>query len=241
MLKIKTYYFTDLTKIRKSLNQFKDIYSSTEAVNTDIKIILQVNMHPKSKLYYLSLKKQKELRPNSFNFWQNKFETFSFKNFYQNKIRKMHIAKIKEFLFKIIHNICLCRDLLYKWKISDSKNCIYCSCDCHTFKHLIFDCYEVKEFWKKIQTVLDIAISYEILIIGDKNITQNNMFSVLMYIIYKKFLVDYENIGNNREPLLSFIKNDLKYRVDIYNINPDIGFAEINIPLKFILDKLNQM
>ena len=45
--------------------------------------------------------------------------------FYYYKLKPVGDKKIKEFLFKVIHNIFVCNTQLYKWSIITKPNCIY--------------------------------------------------------------------------------------------------------------------
>ena len=136
-LRNKSHYFRDVTLITKSIRKYKTFLNNEF---NNIEFDIENKIFIKSKPYYELLKTHKQLPPKSFNFWSNCFPTFSFKTFYNNKLHSMHIAKIKEFLFKIIHNISVCGELLFRWKIVDSKRCIYCDSENHTFKHMVLEC-----------------------------------------------------------------------------------------------------
>ena len=147
----------------------------------------------------------------------------------------MYVSKIKEFLFKVIHNICSCKEKLYIWKISDNKFCKYCPDQTHTFKHMIWDCNAANNLWIKIEKILAIKISYQYLIMGKKNLLINNTISVIMYCIYKKFLKDYEE--DNTEYLERFVINELYISSSWYQSN--ILCADLGKELYSIAQKLD--
>ena len=151
-----------------------------------------------------------------------------------NKLKYMHVAKVKEFLFKVINNICVCRSILFRWKLSNTKKCLYCNNVNHTFKHLIWECHEVNNFWMFLGEKLNTDITFQLLMFGNNNIKQNNMHSVLMYLIYKKFILDNDKF--TRVPLVLFLKNELTHKIEIYN-SVDIT-SDMYIPLKFLSDIL---
>ena len=105
-LQNKIHYFKDITMINKLVRRHRNIIC--ENINTVLIILKKIHVFKKSKQYYNSLKIQKQLQPKSFNFWANQFEDFSFEIFYNNKIKPMHVAKVREYLFQIIHNIGVC-------------------------------------------------------------------------------------------------------------------------------------
>ena len=137
-LQNKIHYFKDITMINKLVRRHKNIICENININNPEENTIHV--YKKSKQYYTSLKIQKQLQPKSFNFWANQFEEFSFEKFYNNKIKPMHVAKVREYLFKIIHNIGVCGEILFRWKILNSKKCFYCDNESHTFKHMIWEC-----------------------------------------------------------------------------------------------------
>ena len=51
------------------------------------------------------------------------------------------------------------------------------------------------------------------MILGKKDLVQNNTISVIMYLIYTKFIEDISNMQN----LHSFMKNELQYKIKLYN------------------------
>ena len=83
--------------------------------------------------------------------------------------------------------------------------------------------------------MLKIDISYQLLILGNENITQNNMLSVILYLIYKKFLNDNDNT-RNRFNLNKYIKEELKLKALIFNMN--FNTSENVIPLNKIINVL---
>ena len=89
-LQNKTKYFSDLSIIRKRLQRYKNIYLN----NTDTVIhmdLCDATFHSKSKLYYIQLKQQQELRPISYQSWRNEFPDFEFQIFYKNKIKNIYM------------------------------------------------------------------------------------------------------------------------------------------------------
>ena len=178
-----------MSKIKHALKKFKYIFSNVD-VTPYLDLPFTLNIFNRSKLYYLNLKSKKELEPKSFNRWRTDFPDFEIENLYIKKLKPLKVIKVKEFLFKILHNICPCRDILYRWKLSTTNECFYCNDGIHTIKHMLWECPFVKSFWFKIQNILNLQISYQTLICGGTDNIVNHLLSILMYFIYKKFVVD---------------------------------------------------
>ena len=100
----KGHYFRDLTMIRKVLAKYSEILH--QPLNIDLTFEPTIPLSIKSKIYYKCLISQKKLPPKSLNKWLIEFPNFDFSTFYRQKLCHMHVIKVKEFLFKVIHHIC---------------------------------------------------------------------------------------------------------------------------------------
>ena len=228
-LKNKTTYFKDITELYTGLIPFKHIRFSNFRIDRNIVVDPVIYVQKHSKSYYTALRNKKQLPPVSINFWKREFPDFSFKTVFQNKIRKQYISTIKQFLFKIYHNICACNDKLFKWKVSKTKRCIYCNNASHTVKHMLWECAEVQEIWVKLNNFREDQITYRLLIIGDKNIILNNLISFLMFSIYKKFIIDNNYPVGPYISCSMFIKHELIEKSEVYEKMENIS---INISQK---------
>ena len=228
LLTSKLNYFRDMYSVKKCFYEFKYLY------NNNIKIIRQNILHSvpinKAKIYYLELKKQKELTPLSLNYWIREFSDFSFELFFRNKLKNMHNIKIKEFLYKLINNICICQQLLFKYKISLTSNCIYCNNQVHNMKHLLWDCKPVNDFWQFLISKTNINITYHNLILGFGKTSYDNALSLIMYIIYKKYVKDI-NDSKNITNITIFIYHEMQYKLMLYKekyeMNDELSFLDL--------------
>ena len=228
----KNSFFSDVYKIKECIRKYKYLYTSEGDINLTDKIPSII--HKKSKPYYIVLKQQKEIIRDFQSLWANDIEHFDFNIFYVNKLRNMNIIKVREFLFKIVHRICPCNSLLYRWKISNSTRCIYCNYATHDYKHMLWECREVQNFWTLLIDNIHINITYHKLILGIGNKAIDNAFSVLMFIIYKKFIID-NNGDRSEKNLVEFIKTELDYRINLYKYSP---YCDYNIWLTNILNAI---
>ena len=115
--------------------------------------------------------------------------------------------KIREFNYKILNKILATNKNLYTWKISDSCNCIYCRphVTAHTDKHLLWDCPHIQEVWVNFSHVFDTDINWSVIVKGVKgNHYINQLLSLLMYVIYKKFQKE-RNFNGPIEKTSSFV------------------------------------
>ena len=111
----------------------------------------------------------------------------------------------------------------------DSKRCIYCDSENHTFKHMVFECIHCTNF---IYTNYNLTITYRMIIMGEhNNLRINNLISVITY--------QCCNVAYcNNTSLLQFIKKDIEFKMLTYKLNEKS--SEEYIPLKELLIKLNK-
>ena len=83
----------------------------------------------------------------------------------------------------------------------------------------------------------DLNLDYRTPILGiDNNFRLNNLISVIMFLIYKKYLNDKDNV--NDVSLINFIKTDVEFKSITYVLNDRT--SEEYIPLQDFLTKLNR-
>ena len=232
----KTTYYQDLSAITQSLIPYKTIRFSNIRIDRNIVVDSKIYVYKKSKQYYQQIKIKKQLPPISINFWKNEFQDFNFKQIYENKIKKLYISPIKEFMYKIYHNICVCNYLLHKWKKARTDRCPYCIGYRHTVKHMIWQCNMVKPVWTKLGHILQKDMTYRLLIFGEFDKNVNNLISFVMFCIYKKFII--ENQDNQLRPFIScytFVKQELKKKSEIYE--SDNNLLELSQLLRNIYEQ----
>ena len=89
---------------------------------------------------------------------------------------------------------------------------------------MLFECDFVKIVWRKIEKILSINITYELLIFGkSESILLNNVMSIILYIIYKKFIDDNNVPCKKSDTLLQFIAKELVYRKNIYESQKELS------------------
>ena len=151
---------------------------------------------------------------NHFNFDNRKS---IWENIYKQQIIDIEIPKLREFNYKLIHNIVPCGQTLAKWKNIDST-CQFCR-ELESIKHMLFDCPRVSLLWTRLSNIIKCDITWKHVVCGFpsyKNTTNikclNYMICITAYAIFKanskcKFDgVCYKNIN-----LHCKVKNTLIY------------------------------
>ena len=217
-LTCKQHYFRTMSLIQYALRPYKHVRYVNDVIERHEN---NINLEgKKSKWFYVHLLKQKSECPKIFNKWSNIFnQDIEWKHVYERKIKNQFEAKITEFNFKLLHQILPTGRNLQRWKKLQQQSCIYCQCDIHDAKHLLYECPFIGNIWHTLGNIVSFVISWETIAIGARDIGQNNrVVSLLSYVIYKKYLIDREK-GVSNVTLSHFIKKDITYRLDDYSLN----------------------
>ena len=139
----------------------------------------------KSKLYYNMLVNQTKARGNMETIYAREFtfenRTGIWNNIYNQKLLQIKIPKIREFNFKLFHNIIACGKTLSKWRNINEK-CEFCG-KIETTKHMVYECTRVKLFWEELSDVVKCDITWKTIVCGFPKYSNGTNVCVLNYII----------------------------------------------------------
>ena len=125
-------------------------------------------------------------------------------------------TKLKEFNYKLFSNILVNGVNLYKWKKWRSESCIYCNDVKQDSHHMLHTCKSLENIWDVIGLYLGKNITWKDIVFGFTNCsTENNCITIICYAIYKKFLIEKDQT-TNVQPIKTFLKYELKYKLDAY-------------------------
>ena len=110
----------------------------------------------------------------------------AFRNLLCSKIE----IKLKEFNFKVVHDILPCNVNLVRWRKGESVSCDICECR-HTIEHLLFSCHRATYIWNLVKNVYNIDVLYINLKCGFSNIESqtSHMICLLAFLLYKEWLL----------------------------------------------------
>ena len=73
------------------------------------------------------------------------------------------------------------------------------------------------DLWKRVGFALNIPISLRTICLGDDtNSMTAKIISLVCYIIFKKYLRDKDNAKKMMITIITFVKNELKVRLELY-------------------------
>ena len=129
------------------------------------------------------------------------------------RIHNMPSKKLSEFAFKMIHKLIPSRDILCKWKHSESNTCPYCN-EVETVKQIYYDCVRINQIWVKLSETLKTNITWKKIIIGQyQDITVHRvhilLINVILFSIYKFWIKGTQNPTAVHENIENLIKRDV--------------------------------
>ena len=213
-LENKRHYFSIISKISKALQPYKKVRFSDE----EVRISSEHNPHLehtkfKSKYFYNILIKNKAKPLRTLHTWSDAFnDNIDWKKVYENRIDKQPEIKYAEFNYKIVSDILATNCKLYKWGKVPNKNCIYCRYELHTTHHLLYDCTNVHNMWKRLSAFFNKELTWRDIVFGEKlTLLQNHVITIICFEIYKIFLVDQDKNIHTNDDLSGKIVNKLRY------------------------------
>ena len=136
-------------------------------------------------------------------FWEEKFNLpvdFNWKDILKFKLKTLKSNKVKQYNFKLFHQILPFRNNLFKWKIVNDNICTFCLKP-ESGIHVLLECPKVVLFWKRVIELIQnnfnetVSLDEELLITGintDHNTLNINTIVVYaQYAIYKMYMINH--------------------------------------------------
>ena len=170
---------------------------------------IHVIKQQKSKFFYEILRNKQETKSNMESIYARNFNFENtptlWRNIYKQKIIDIKIVRLREFNFKLLHNIIPCAKVLCKWNATISETCTYCNI-VETTPHMLYECIRIRNIWKLISDTLKCNITWKNVVCGwpayehtPKIKTYNVILSIVAMAMFKanshcKF--ENKNYGN---------------------------------------------
>ena len=134
----------------------------------------------------------------------------------------MKVVKLKEFNFKILHNILPTGIYINKWNKNISKYCEACTNE-ESMKHMLYDCNRIQIIWKIISQLIMIEIKWKHLVCflpqystTLKTSTLNFIITIVCYAIFKaNSKAKFENSNYRLVNIKQEVKHNLLYYTKI--------------------------
>ena len=132
-------------------------------------------------------------RPYMERYWRKEFkkeiDIYQWEEIYVNRIYCLPDNKLKEFMYKLFHNIIPCREILVKWKKETCDLCPICK-EVENIKHIYYSCQCIQSVWSEIGNKMKMDINWDKILLGfTQDIAilgvRNLCFSFIMYAKYK--------------------------------------------------------
>jgi len=201
----KTNWISEYARVRKAVERIgcklnHKHYATYVNVDHKIRILSKNKVFDvtgqKSKFFYQLLIEKKCTRPYMEKSWAKQFDkeitTLKWENIYIRRVKGLPDKKLSEFVYKLLHNLIMCRKVLFKWKRCDNEVCPLCG-STETIKHIYFDCELMRRVWNKIGECLKLNITWEKIVLGFTDdlvihSLRNLVISLILYARYKFWL-----------------------------------------------------
>ena len=158
------------------------------------------------------------MRPTAELFWMNLtgVTEMEMHQSYSYKIKQLKDKKLAETSYKILNNILPCNKLLFKWGKIETPLCPFCNEE-ESISHLLFYCSNAQQIWNYVHRALNLDITHDMVIFGTGlDIPSNYVFSIIIYYIYKEFLIcSFEKKERKYVSIMCF-KNYCMFRKNVY-------------------------
>ena len=206
-LKNKTNWISQVNIIKKAVpGVWKGILKSRESKLTVVNATLKLTFNRENSLnmnnkdFYRTMLDNKFIKPYVHRKWNNTFHNdINWKDFYTSLEMACIDNRIKQFKFKLIHDILATKQNLFKWKIETNPNCNICKV-VEDYEHFFITCKAVRPLWERLLPIFRLSgfennlQSLKTLIIG-YNITNkcyndvNMIFNLIGFCIYKGYYI----------------------------------------------------
>ena len=138
-------------------------------------------------------------------------------NIYQQRICRIKIPKLREFNYKLLHNIVPNGVTLSKFR-DICSNCLYCNKK-ETTKHMLYECERIHQIWQNISILCNVSLSWKHIVCGFPKYSDttkiaglNYVFAIVIYAIFKEnSYCKWNNKDYQRLPVKLRIKENLVY------------------------------
>ena len=217
-------YYGLISKLRNIVNR------NGIVCNTDRQLNKILHVKSASKMFYKTLlnKINKHTERRCFEKWEETINSqFNWETIFGNIYKTTIDTKLRNFQFKLIHNILPDNKILKKMGIVDSDLCNFCNIERDSVIHYIWYCPSAQQYWNSVKTwlntIFDIGLDLSLknIIFGhqyvDNNMINNLINTILL--IAKHYLHCCKWIKHL--PSLEILKEKIKMRE---KIEKDIAF-----------------
>ena len=222
----KENMYSEILMIMEALRPYQQVLKEFQEIDTNI--ITLKKSRDFYNIYRDQLLNNKDDYAIGFLDRYSENEEDIYNSVFTKKLKLEQEIKLREFNFKMLHGILPCNRNLMKWRIRLDDKCDVCELP-QTIEHLLFECRYVKPLWVVIEKIIGARISFKQILGLDNLFREDFVLSVISFLIYKEWLVlSLENKLRNRNICLSYFKNELSLRIEIYKVCKCIDMEHID-------------
>lgn len=161
-LQNKSNWISELSMIKSAIPKaWREILKSKHSRSTKVKTKYEVTFNGKrlsiltNKDFYNIMIKSIFIKPYMHNKWETIFkERIKWYDLYASLSKSCIDNRVKQYKFKLLHNILAIKDNLYRWKIESNDCCCVCQVK-EDLEHFFLNCVTVQPFWDKIIQIFE--------------------------------------------------------------------------------------
>ena len=157
-----------------------------------------------SRYVYRTLLSNEQYVPKAISVWCEKLDDPAVAEIYMESIRNIPSLtisnRLRSFQFRFLHNALVLNTHLYHWNIRSNNLCSMCNNEREDLEHLFFNCYVVRDIWKKLESFLSNILNINIDIRWNHVIwckISDNRFSIMncIILIVKQLIYRHRCLG----------------------------------------------
>ena len=212
--------------VKNALLPYKHVLSNVNYVSVNVtEVVLSESKHIYKRIMELKLRDIHCMSTTVQAFCNTEHVTAN--EVFLEKLLNEKENKLREFNFKILHNILPCNSKLFIWKKINNDKCDVCD-EKQTVEHLLYECKYTKPLWSWFEEKCNINITYSKIICGIANNSKaNRLITLLTFFIYKEWLLlSLDGKKRSKTIRLSYFLNELYLRYLIYERSKLYKIAE---------------
>ena len=202
-----------------------DWYDPREAIKSKIfvKTIYQCNICSDLAIS-LSASKWQKLLPEVFD---HEVHKSAFTNIY----RLTKVTKLRNFQYRLLHNVVFCNDRLFYYKKVPLQQCEWCEYPKQNIVHLLVNCKRSQEIWGYLKEYLHksgLNVEFSLQNVIYNNVKLQTTHVVNLVTLITKFYIYKCKVQGKIPNAIRLAKEiELQYNIEVYNANEDDRVEQI--------------
>ena len=208
--------------IINSVSQTVNLEGTVLDIDTTLRKLLTVKSSSQAFYHSILSDMNKYTKRNCLYRWEHVFNRqFEWQDIFANIYSYTNDPKLRNFQYKVIHNIFPNNKILYKMGIENSSLCPNCNESTDSLEHYLWYCSRIETFWTEVKDWINtnlninIELTPELAMFGKTLSIDHNVNAIANFLIlHARYFIHCCRWTNN-QPLLHTWLNRIKYREEM--------------------------